>query len=90
MGLRVFVLILYVNIFPLILNYSVRSLYSHTNSYNNAVTSAMSDDVDGSQRRLGYLWFSEFVGYRDPLRYNYLITDCEVVTGKSQTEALPY
>lgn len=24
----------------------------------------MSDDVDGSQRRLGYLWFGKFVGYR--------------------------
>ena len=33
--------------FSLILNYSVRSLYSHTNSYNNAVTQC---HVDGAQR----------------------------------------
>ena len=32
--------------FPVILNYSVRSLYSHTNSYNNAVTQC---HVDGSK-----------------------------------------
>ena len=38
--------------FPLILNYSVRSLYSHTNSYNDAVTLC---HVDGSQRSLAYL-----------------------------------
>ena len=38
--------------FPLILNYSVRSLYSHTNSYSNAVTQCY---VHGSQRSLGYL-----------------------------------
>ena len=42
-------------IFPLIMNYSVWSLYSHTNSYNNAVTQC---HVDGSQRSLDYLWFS--------------------------------
>ena len=35
--------------FSLILNYSVRSLYSHTNSYNNAVTQC---HVDGAQRAL--------------------------------------
>ena len=34
-------------VFPLILNYSVRSLYSHTNSYDNAVTQC---HVDGAQR----------------------------------------
>ena len=33
--------------FPLILNYSVRSLYSHTNSYDNDVTQL---HVDGAQR----------------------------------------
>ena len=33
--------------FPLILNYSVRSIYSHTNSYNNAITQC---HVDGTQR----------------------------------------
>ena len=37
----------YVIIFSLILNYSVQSLYSHTNSYNNAVTQC---HVDGAQR----------------------------------------
>ena len=31
-------------IFPLNLNYSIRSLYSHTNSYNNAVTQCHVDD----------------------------------------------
>ena len=39
--------------FSLILNYSVRSLYFHTGSYNNAVTQC---HVDGSQRSSGYLW----------------------------------
>ena len=39
-------------IFSLTLNYSVRLLYSHTNSYNKAVTQRL---VDGSQRSLGYL-----------------------------------
>ena len=38
--------------FPLILNYSVRSLYPHTNSYNNAVTRC---HIDCSKRSLGYL-----------------------------------
>ena len=33
--------------FPLILNYSVRSIYYHTNSYNNAITQC---HVDGAQR----------------------------------------
>ena len=31
--------------FPLILNYSVRSLYSFTNSYNNAITQCHVDDA---------------------------------------------
>ena len=35
-------------------NYFARSLYSHTNAYNNAITQCY---IDGSQRSLGYLCF---------------------------------
>ena len=38
------------NIFPLILNCFVPSLYSHKSSYNNAVTQC---HVDGSKKELG-------------------------------------
>ena len=48
-------------IFSHILNYCVHSLYSHTNSYDNAATQC---NVDGSQRSLGYLTIWTF--FRTP------------------------
>ena len=55
---------------PLILNYSVRSLYSHTNSYNNAVTQCY---VDGSEGSLDHLWeiLGAFHYAKDPWNFGW-------------------